>query len=281
MKAFASASPRESSVSDKTGFKVKNLSASYESKLVLSDVSFWVPPAAAGTMVGLLGSNGSGKTTLIKSICSLLPHTGQCLLDNISLKSLSARELSKLISYIPQRSGISISMSVIDVVLQGYNPKLDMFERPTKEMKNAALEALKTVGMETHAEADYLTLSEGEKQLCILARTLIEDTTLLLLDEPDSSLDFHNKYCMMKILTHLVKEYKKTAILCLHDPCLALDFCDQLILLKDGRIFSEIYPKKDSLTSIEAELSQIYGSVTLKRIEDSQHHQRLVLLSAL
>ena len=99
-----------------------------------------------------------------------------------------------------------------------------------------AMEALTSMGMGDYADKDYQTLSEGQKQLVILARLLVEDSALLLLDEPDSALDFQNRYAILWQLKKLTEERQRCALLCLHDPILALEFCQQLILLKDGNI---------------------------------------------
>lgn len=261
---------------NQNSFQINHVSVSYGSRPVLKDVSFSAVP---GTLTGLLGCNGCGKTTLLKAICNQLPHTGQCLCNGLVLEQLPGKSLAKQISYIPQRTGITISMTVLDVVLMGYNASLNLLEHYSAQMKQSALNALQTVGLKDFASQDYLTLSEGEKQLCILARTLVEQTQLLLLDEPDSSLDFHNKYCMISLLVQLVQKYSKTAILCLHDPQLALDFCDRLVLLKDGTVSAVLSPGTDSTDKMELAFSQIYGSVSLKSVEDSRGQKRFLLLS--
>ena len=126
-----------------------------------------------GQLVGILGVNGSGKTTLLRAVAGLLPHTGCCLMDGVPLESLSTRCLAQTVSYIPQQSGISVSMSAREVVLMGCNPRLGVLQSPTAAMCAAAEEALRTVGLADKAEQDYLTLSGGERQLCILARTFV------------------------------------------------------------------------------------------------------------
>ena len=259
-------------------FQMKNVSISFGSHQILNDVSFSMEK---GILTGLLGANGSGKTTLLRAICNQLPHSGQCILQQSILERLSTRELAKNITYIPQRSGIHISMSALDVVLTGYNPVLKLTQSPTNEMKNAAVNALSHMGLGASITRDYLTLSEGEKQLCILARALIEDTSLLLLDEPDSSLDFHNKYSMMNVLSQLITQYHKTGILCLHDPMLALNYCDQLLLLKNGRICAILHPKTDSIGSMESALADIYGPVQLSTVKNADNKPHLALLSAI
>ena len=167
-------------------FTVENLAVRLGDKNILQNVHFTID--TPGQLVGILGANGSGKTTLLRAVAGLLPHTGCCLMDGVPLESLSTRCLAQTVSYIPQQSGISVSMSAREVVLMGCNPRLGMLQSPTAAMCAAAEEALRTVGLADKAEQDYLTLSGGERQLCILARTFVEDAPLLLLDEPDLSL---------------------------------------------------------------------------------------------
>lgn len=95
---------------------ISHLSAGYGRKEILHDISFTSRP---GTITGILGANGCGKTTLLKAIANILPHKGSCLLAENTLESLSARELAKQCGYIPQKSGITIDLTVLDVVLMG------------------------------------------------------------------------------------------------------------------------------------------------------------------
>ncbi|WP_432628105.1 ABC transporter ATP-binding protein [Brotaphodocola sp.] len=238
---------------------------------ILNDLSFSID--ACGTVTGLLGANGSGKTTLIRTICQDLAHSGTCRLNSLTLENLSVRSLARQISYIPQQTGISISMSVLDVVLMGFHSALKLFEHPSALMRKQAQDALRQTGMEDFADRDYLTLSGGQKQLTILARTLIENTTLLLLDEPDSSLDFPNRSFMLRLIARKTAEHKKTTLVCLHSPDLALQFCDQILLLKDGRVSACLHPKTDSDQKMENAFSEIYGPVRLVRIPQTQNSQ--------
>ena len=154
-------------------FAVENLTVTLGTNPVLQNVSFTVE--APGQLVGLLGVNGSGKTTLLRAIAGLLPHTGRCMLDGMALENLSTRRRAQTVSYIPQQSGISVSLSAREVVLMGCNPHLGVLQGPTAAMRTAAEEALRTVGLAEKAGQGYLTLSGGERQLCILARTMVEN----------------------------------------------------------------------------------------------------------
>ena len=239
------------------GLCVQDLTVRYGAAAVLQGVSFSVP--VPGQLIGLLGVNGSGKTTLLKAAAGLLPHTGQCLLDGVPLESLSTRRLAQTVSYIPQQSGISV-------------------QSPTAAMRAAADEALRTVGLADKAGQDYLTLSGGEKQLCILARTIAEDAPLLLLDEPDSALDLANRSRMTALLAQLVHTGGKTALVCLHDPALALDSCDILVVLQGGGVAAVLHPRTDPPAVLQAALAAVYGPLELLPVTDCRGRRRLALL---
>ena len=200
-------------------FSVQDISLCLGGRQILDHVSFSVD--TPGRVIGLLGPNGGGKTTLLRAICGELPHDGHVFLEGAELAGLRSKELARRVSYIPQQSGISISMSAIDVVLMGFYPKLKLLSQPSADMRAAALRALEQVGMAGLADRDYLTLSGGEKQLVILARTLVEDTKLLLFDEPDSSLDLGNKYRMASLFQDLLLQALKNQQQFLRQvPCL-------------------------------------------------------------
>lgn len=254
---------------------VKNLSAGYGKRNILSGVSFSMEP---GHILGVLGANGCGKTTLIKCLCGILPHEGECMLLGERLEDLSSRQIARKCSYIPQRSGIGIEISVLDVVLMGYNPRLRLLEHPGREMKASALEMLALVGLEGRENDDYLSLSEGQKQLCILARTLVSDAALLLLDEPESALDFRFRYKALSILKQWVCRENRGAVVALHDGALALNYCDELLLLSNGSVLGTVCPKTDPAGKTEEMLSEIYGSITLRKCCDKHGKEHLVII---
>lgn len=256
-------------------FRVEQLTAGYGGRAVLEDLSFEVE---AGTITGVLGANGSGKSTLLKAICGVLPHTGGCALRGQPLEGLSPRQLAQLCSYIPQRSGVAIDISALDVVLMGFNPRLGLLERPNGEMIRRARQALAQVGLSGREEDNYQTLSEGQKQLCILARTLVGEGSLLLLDEPESALDFHHRYRMLNFLRRWAAQGERAGIAALHDPQLALSCCHRLVLLKEGKICGLLRPGRDSLAEMEEKLEQIYGKITLVRCPDRKGREHLVML---
>ena len=256
-------------------FTVNDLSVSYGKHQILSHLSF---EAEICETIGILGANGSGKTTLLKSICGILPHTGTCHLDGYLLEETKPKELAKLCSYIPQRSGISIDISVLDTVLMGFHPYLGFLERPSTVMIDKAIHFIHLVGLSGKEHMNYLHLSEGQKQLCILARTLVTNSKLLLLDEPESALDFHFRYQMLDMIRRWNKETHSTSLVSLHDPMLALNSCDRLLLFSNGQIVSAICPQTDSLASMEKKLCHIYDNISLHYFINKSGQKQIVLL---
>ncbi len=254
---------------------VKDLTAGYGGVPVLENLSFTLE---GGCILGVLGANGSGKTTLLKSLCGILPHRGSCLLDGAELTTMPPKRIAQICSYIPQRSGITIDLSALDVVLMGFNPRLGLLEHPTAAMRQEASAALASVGLAGREHTNYLHLSEGQRQLCILARTLVSSGSLLLLDEPESALDLRFRYRLMALVRRWVQEAGRLAILCLHDPILALNACDHLLLLGEGGSIGMLSPRTDAPESMERLLSQLYGPVSLHSVQDSKGRQQLVML---
>ena len=256
-------------------FHIEHLSAGYGGEQIIRDLSLDLP---AGCLMGILGANASGKTTALKAICGILPHSGSCVLDGQRLEDLPPRAIARQCGYIPQRSGITIDISALDVVLMGFNPRLGLLQHPDSAMMQAAQDALTQVGLGNHIHANYLHLSEGQKQLCILARTLVTDSNLLLLDEPESALDFRYRYRMLELLKGWVRHGSRGAIVALHDPMLALNYCDKLLLLADGKAAGILSPTVDGHDKMEQMLEVIYGKVSLHTCVNRSGVPQLVML---
>lgn len=259
-----------------TGLEVVGLTSGYGKKEIVKNASFKVE---SGRVTGLIGANGSGKTTLIKTVANILSHRGESFVDGKRLEDMSALGISRLCSYIPQRSGISIDISALDVVLMGLNPYLGIFERPSEDMIKKAEESLRLVGIESLKDENYMKLSEGQKSLCILARALVSSPRLYLMDEPESALDFSVRHRMLSLIKRRAVDDGSCVLVSLHDPSLALNYCDELLLLKDGEIVDRAFPMSDSVTLLEKKLSVIYGNVSILKCTLESGRERLCLLT--
>lgn len=250
-------------MSNENQLKINNLSVSYGNNNVLQNLSFSVDGLCA-----VVGQNGCGKTTLLKAVSQLIDSSGEITFENDDIRTLSLKEKSRLISYIPQKTGVSEDMSVLDVVLSAFNSRLSMFENPSSSQIQKAENALKFVGLENFGKRNYYTLSAGQQQLCIIARTVAEDTKLWLLDEPDSALDIVNRYSTMKLLLGIAKEKGVTGLVTLHDPMLALYCCEKVIVISEGKCAGIIDTKTDSQAEIEKVLSKAFCGVKVVKALD-------------
>ena len=215
----------------------RSIFAGYGKKEVLHGVDI---DLRAGEVAALIGANGCGKTTLIKALCGLLPYRGSVLLEGKEVKTLSHKTRASLIGYLAQKGGSPMPISALSVVMMGYNPTLPLFGSPSEAQQKRALEVMEGLGTGELAERDFTALSEGQKQLVLLARTVLLRPPLLVLDEPDSALDFDNRGLIMKKLRRMAAE-GASVLLCSHDVNFSLRHADRLIFMKNGTITADIY----------------------------------------
>ena len=245
---------------------LRHLQFHYESRAILRDVSLCVEP---GELCAVMGVNGSGKSTLLRLAAGLLqqPDDEAVTLDGTSVNRLSARERARLASFLPQRFGVHFDTSVLDVVLMGANPELGPIRTPTRRHREQALQILDTLNIRAFAEKNFLTLSEGQKQMVMIARSLLQKSPLLLMDEPDSALDLNNRSHLMETLRAVVQT-GKGALLVLHDQQLALTYCDRIFLLHNGVICGQITAGAPDFGQIQAQIAQAFPQVRLYRQDD-------------
>jgi len=160
----------------------------------------------------------------------------------------------------------------------GFNPKLSLLQSPTEQMKKEAFDALCSVGLGSRKGDNFQQLSEGQKQLCLLARTFVLKRRLLLLDEPESALDFRLRYETMGLLRTYVAKNNAAALVTLHDPSLALNYCDTLLVLSDCGLLGELQPFSTPISKMEPLLSSIYGTISLTTLSTRRGEKRLIMI---
>lgn len=252
------------------GFRVTDLSVSYGTNVILRDISFFIKP---GSFTGLLGLNGSGKTTMFKAVSGLIPMKGTVMVNGTDCTDMQEKERARYISHVLQKSSLKDGFTVKDVVLMGAYPYLKFYENPSDEMERTAERILDEMGMLDKKDRDFSRLSEGEKQLAALSRTLLQNTPVILLDEPDSSLDFPNRHKILSMIKEIVKTQKKSGMITIHDPNFALKYCNRLLLLHDGRLCGEIIPGVTPLDETERLLSILYGDIRLYRYGSAEDYE--------
>jgi iron complex transport system ATP-binding protein len=218
---------------------VQNLTFKYSDHPILEDISFQVD---TGLLVGLVGPNGSGKSTLLQLINrSLVPSQGQVLLDGAPIDQINRRELARMLSVVSQQETCAFDFTVAEVVQLGRLPYLGPFGKETANDITLVQQAMQDADVAHLAQRPIFELSGGEFQRVALARTLAQDTPLVLLDEPTSNLDVNYQIQVLQLLKRLTAA-GRAVLISLHDLNLASQFCDRLIMLYNGRIYAEGTP---------------------------------------
>ncbi|MGL5868487.1 ABC transporter ATP-binding protein [Clostridium chrysemydis] len=249
--------------------KIKGLSTSYGDKEILEDVNLELEK---GKFTVLLGLNGAGKTTLLKSIVGLMKKVdGEIYIEDKDLKNMNYKDKSKLISYIPQNIHTSQDYLVEDIVIMGITPHLDIFEMPSKEHYKRVDEILKELNIYHLKGKNIGNLSGGERRLVYLARILIQRYKVLLLDEPNTFLDYVKQYDFFNFLKSLIKEKNLTTLITLHDINLALRYADKIVILNHKKVIDTLDCSKEGYEKIlvnhmekiyEKDLKLIYTEVS-------------------
>ena len=209
-----------------------------------------------GEVLCILGPNGCGKTTLLKCLVGLLKvEGGRISLNGREVSQMGRRDLAKVIGYVPQLHIPAFPFSVLDAVLVGRAPHLNMLESPGKEDEEVADTALRAMGIEALRDRPYTQLSGGEIQLVLFARVLAQQPALLLLDEPTSHLDFGNQIRTL----HLIQELSSTGlpiVMTSHFPDHAFLASSKVAIMKDNRFLAVGTPEE--VITVE-NMERIYG----------------------
>jgi len=217
---------------------VNNLTCGYYDDVnVLTDISFTVP---SNKKMLIVGPNGCGKTTLLRAMAGLIPYQGNVLIDGEDVSAFSKKELSKKVALLSQLSNIYFSYSVYETVMQGryVHLKSTFFKGETQIDKEVVALCLETTGLLEMKDKNIKELSGGQLQRVFLARVLAQEPEIILLDEPTNHLDLRYQLELMNYLDKWVQESGHIVIGVVHDMNLALSFADEIMMLKDGKIFA-------------------------------------------
>lgn len=209
----------------------EHLTFGYENQDVLNDISFGIKE---GTITAILGPNGAGKTTLLRCLLGFLkPSEGTVRINDQELSEIPGKQLRQISAYVPQAKHTAFAYTVKETVLLGRNPYLSLFQGPRKEDEKIAEEAMKECGIEDLQGKCTDAISGGELQLTLIARALAQQPELLILDEPETGLDFRNQLRVLQLLESLKKNKGLTIVFNTHYPDHALQIADHVLLLKE------------------------------------------------
>jgi len=222
--------------------EVNQIELTYLQEPVLQRVSFQV---AEGEFFIITGPNGSGKTTLLKAITGMEGiQKGNILIKGKDLSEYSRRELARTVAYVPQNPQQDYPFTVQEIVLMGRSPHLGLLETESRTDLKQAKRAMEAAQLSHLANRKINQLSGGEKQRVLIARALCQEPSIMLLDEPTSSLDLAHQVLIMDFLENLQKEENITIIMVAHDLNLASLYGQRILLLKKGQVYRIGSPKE-------------------------------------
>ena len=245
---------------------VENIEVFLGTKKIINGIDLQV---VNHSFTALLGPNGSGKSTLLKSVYRVLePKSGTIYLDDLKLKQIPTKEIAQRMSVVSQFQSNSFDFTVKEIVLMGRTPHLRALEKESAMDYQWVDEALEKTGLYDLKDRTISKLSGGEKQRVSLARAIVQNPTLMILDEPSNHLDI--KY-QLEIL-RVIKKLGVNALAALHDISLAAQFCDYIYFIKEGEIKYHGSPKEVITKEI---IKDIY-EVDCEVYEDSKTQNILI-----
>lgn len=215
----------------------RDISFGYNRTVLFEHVSLTVND---GGILAVLGLNGSGKSTLVRSICRLQKLlSGSILLQGKNIADLDAHAMAKIVSVVLSGRGHVQSMLSVEEMLRiARSPYTDKLHRLKQRDDELIHDIVSQLGLTALLQKKIYTLSDGEAQKVLIARALVQETPVILLDEPTSHLDMHNKAEIFSLLKTLSREQHKTIIFTSHELELSLRTADSCLLLQSGGRFT-------------------------------------------
>lgn len=223
--------------------KTKDLLIGYKGKAILPPINVGVE---SGSLIALIGPNGAGKSTLFKTLTShIKPVSGDIFLMQKNINSYTPIEKASIIGLVLTERPDDMFLKVYDIVASGRSPYTNYFGKLEKEDEIIIKESLEIIGIDNLKNRYFNTLSDGEKQKVMIAKTLAQNTPIIFLDEPTAFIDYPSKIELFSILKMLAKERNKTIIFSSHDLELLLRYTDDIWII--SKQMELIFDKKERL----------------------------------
>ena len=219
-----------------TGLQLRRVEVDLGGQRIVDGVDLEV---SAGEWVAVIGPNGAGKTTLLRSVSGLQRHGGGVAIGGRHTSAMAERDRARVLALVPQDPVIPAGISVFDYILLGRTPHLGRRLVVTLDDERIAVAVLQRLDLEHLAGRRLSELSGGERQRAVIGRGLAQEPTVLLLDEPTSSLDLGHQQETLELVNDLRVERGLTVLMTMHDLNLAAQFADRLVLLSEGRVVAD------------------------------------------
>ncbi|MGL4253298.1 MAG: ABC transporter ATP-binding protein [Fusobacteriaceae bacterium] len=243
--------------------ELKNICYSIEGKEIIKNVTFTFEK---GKIYGLLGPNGSGKSTMLDIIVGHREdYEGEISIDEKDLRKIRGKELGKNLALVPQDFDTHFNYSAREILEMGRYP-YDTFLTQDRRDDEIIERYVELFSLEKLLEKDIYSMSGGERQRIIFAKAMIQESGYILLDEATSNMDIHYAHALFRNLREVVKKEKRGAVAVIHDMNLASQYCDEIIMLKDGEVKFSGSPEKvliseniDKIFRVKSKIFEIDG----------------------
>ena len=244
--------------------QAEHLSYRLGDRLILDDISLNVH---AGDNIALLGANGAGKSTLLRILLGLLkPASGRVMIDSQPLSALSRRAVARHLAYVPQSHTPSFPFSVAHIVAQGRLPTTGLGNAPDAAGAEHVRDTLNGLGIGHLRERPYTDLSGGERQLVMIARAMVQNAQVIILDEPITGLDYGHQLRLLALLERLAAQ-GLAIVSSSHRPEQALSRANRVLVLHEGRLIADGAPH----AVIDCHLMQRLYHVSVRQIDTEGH----------
>lgn len=234
------------------------LDVGYDHRTVVGDIHFEAYP---GQMICLIGPNGAGKSTILRTLSGLQPPVqGTVLLSGTDISRMKKGELARKMALVLTENVSPGLMTAFEMAALGRQPHTNFFGSLKKKDIEIIEQAMKTVNATHLSDRYFADLSDGEKQKILIARALVQQPEVIVLDEPTSHLDVKHKVEVLQILGKLCRETGITVVVSLHDIDLAIKCCHRLMLIKGNQVLAQGTPDEVITSGTVQELYDIEGA---------------------